>query len=275
MSFRGNVDKLIADADEIVRRLRAGKAGCVQLMREYHVAYATLRKHIYSKLTGEEIAAIRHCGHVRAGKKSGFQKGHIPWSKGVKGLRHSPATEFKPGCIRGMAARKYRAIGTIQVRIVRLTRRQNRRGRKPKLENRKRNRWIKVADGGRPQDRWVAYARHVWEQAHGPIPKGMRVVHLDGDSMNDALANLKPMTPAEAMRYQRARDPEMERRRLAAVPAAARRRWKGHRERKANLPPLRIVAHQCHACGWSAPDTPDRCPKCGGGAFEPIKRKTA
>ena len=30
-------------------------------------------------------------------KKGSFKKGHTPWNKGIKGLHHSPATEFKKG----------------------------------------------------------------------------------------------------------------------------------------------------------------------------------
>ena len=32
--------------------------------------------------------------------------------------------------------------------------------------------------------------RYVWEQAHGPIPPGHRIIHLDGDPLNCELDNL-------------------------------------------------------------------------------------
>lgn len=51
---------------------------------------------------------------------------------------------------------------------------------------------VKVKDGPDLDqwDRWVAKHRLVWEQAHGPIPEGMMVVFLDGNTRNCELSNL-------------------------------------------------------------------------------------
>lgn len=52
-------------------------------------------------------------------------------------------------------------------------------------------------------DRWVdwRFVHHiVWEQAHGPIPKGRCIIFRDGNKMNPVLANLALVTQAERNR---------------------------------------------------------------------------
>lgn len=49
-------------------------------------------------------------------------------------------------------------------------------------------RFIKIRMAGK--NRWKLYARHLWEQTHGPIPEGKQVLHADGDSLNDDPSNL-------------------------------------------------------------------------------------
>lgn len=43
---------------------------------------------------------------------------------------------------------------------------------------------------------WYAH-RVVWEAAHGPIPEGMQIDHLDADAGNNALSNLDLVTPQQ------------------------------------------------------------------------------
>ncbi|MCU1197511.1 HNH endonuclease [Stenotrophomonas maltophilia] len=43
---------------------------------------------------------------------------------------------------------------------------------------------------------WYAH-RLVWEAAHGPIPEGMQIDHLDSNAGNNALSNLDLVTPQE------------------------------------------------------------------------------
>ena len=42
--------------------------------------------------------------------------------------------------------------------------------------------------------------RRVWEDAHGPIPEGMEIHHVDGDKHNNALENLHLCTRREHLR---------------------------------------------------------------------------
>lgn len=39
-----------------------------------------------------------------------------------------------------------------------------------------------------------------WEQAYGPVPKGMQLHHIDGNKQNNDLANLALVTPMEHRR---------------------------------------------------------------------------
>ncbi|MFN0133451.1 MAG: HNH endonuclease signature motif containing protein [Phycisphaerales bacterium] len=66
---------------------------------------------------------------------------------------------------------------------------------------------IKVATTG-PR-RWVDYARWWWINNKGPVPRGMRVVHLDGDKLNDDPANLACVTPGDHVFLWHDRNPDL------------------------------------------------------------------
>lgn len=63
----------------------------------------------------------------------------------------------------------------------------------------RRARFIKVATSGTPAQRWRPYSRWLWEQHNGPVPDGKLVIHLDGDRLNDDLANLALGTSDDAL----------------------------------------------------------------------------
>lgn len=58
---------------------------------------------------------------------------------------------------------------------------------------------LKLRDGAELKQwgRWVLKHRYVWEQAHGPIPEGMMVIFLDGNTRNCELSNLALVSKAE------------------------------------------------------------------------------
>lgn len=53
------------------------------------------------------------------------------------------------------------------------------------------NVYLKVRVNGRV--RYILEHRHIWEQAHGPIPKGFAVYHKNGDLSDNRLENLDMM----------------------------------------------------------------------------------
>lgn len=56
-------------------------------------------------------------------------------------------------------------------------------------------RFVKVRNGGPPGRRWISYARGWWLKNRGPIPPGKRVLHKDGDCLNDEPSNFVLGTP--------------------------------------------------------------------------------
>lgn len=58
---------------------------------------------------------------------------------------------------------------------------------------------IKVRSDGPQGRRWMHLGAYLYQQAHGPVPEGMRVIHLDGDRLNCDLANLRAVTPSDAL----------------------------------------------------------------------------
>jgi len=105
-----------------------------------------------------------------------FKPGLVPWNRGKKGLRVSPATEFKPG----MTPVNKTSIGSVRIRTD---------------KNGKPRAFVKVAD----PNVWRLRAVVEWESAHGPLAPGLVVHHRDRDSLNDAIDNLQALTRAEHM----------------------------------------------------------------------------
>ncbi len=103
--------------------------------------------------------------------KTAFTEGHEPWNKGKKGIHLSPATEFKKGQ-RGI---KHLPVGTVTIRAD---------------KNGTKRRWMKVKD----PNIWIEYAKYIWEQKHGEIPKALLIHHIDFDSLNDSPDNLAAIT---------------------------------------------------------------------------------
>ena len=267
MSYRGNVAKVEADAEVIVNRLLAGAATVCGICREYRCGYRTLMRVYIARTTPDQREAVRKRALSRGGIANRFKKGHVPWNKGVKGIHLSPATEFKAGGLRGQAARNWRPIGTVTTRTDKPKRRRG-PGRPPK--RRSRQRWIKIKDDGRLQDRWIPLTRWFWQRANGPVPAGSFIVHADGDTMNDSPDNLRLVDNRGHLALLLARDPSMEQRCRAAAGKAALHR---HRMDRSELHKARgpvATRWQCHGCGADFGRRPEQCPKCGGCSFERI-----
>jgi len=107
------------------------------------------------------------------GMNGRFEKGHIPWNKGLKGMHLSPSTEFKTGdkimekhpCWKG-------GVQHMTNDCVYINTRPNERARRPHL-------------------------------VVGNVPAGCVVYHLDGNRHNDSPENLEVITRKELLKRNR------------------------------------------------------------------------
>jgi|SRR6476660_8509877 len=109
--------------------------------------------------------------------KGAFKPGTEPWNKGKKGIHLSPETEFKDGQHVGENHPSWK--GGVQT---------------PK------NDCVHLWDGNGKRAR---RPRKIYEEAHGPIPAGFIVIHLDDDSHNDHPDNLKAISRADNIKRNR------------------------------------------------------------------------
>lgn len=110
---------------------------------------------------------------LNSGLTGHFDKGHIPPNKGRKGYC-APGAEkghFRPG----HRPHNKTPIGTVLVKSDGYL-------------------WQKVGEGCRD---WRQLSHILWEQAHGPVPEGCRLIYKDGDKLNCTLSNLALVTLSE------------------------------------------------------------------------------
>ncbi len=117
----------------------------------------------------------------KIGASGRFQKGFLPWNKGIKfdsgGRSHE--TRFKPGNRGGKAVELYQPIGAERI------------SKDGYLQR-------KVNDDMPRQKRWRGVHILVWEEANGPLPAGHAVTFRDGNKQHIALENLELLTRAKA-----------------------------------------------------------------------------
>lgn len=109
---------------------------------------------------------------------------------------------------------------------------------------------IKVRSHGPKSRYWMDYARWLWEQHRGPVPCGLRVAHVDGDTLNDDLNNLELCTAADIAFLWHDRNPEASAANYQALRAATadcnRLRSRIHRETRWLNDSWYAVDHQRH-----------------------------
>ena len=119
-----------------------------------------------------------------------FSKGHIPANAGTRRPGWGPGrmkeTQFKRGERSGVAARNWRPIGTIlpdPEGYLRIKIREAEHGKEP--------------TGFGNTRVWPLLQRHVWEQHHGPIPRGHNVAFKNGNRQDCSIENLECISRAE------------------------------------------------------------------------------
>ncbi|HEX6827374.1 MAG TPA: HNH endonuclease signature motif containing protein [Burkholderiales bacterium] len=119
---------------------------------------------------------------VRRSPATEFQPGQVPHNKGLRRPGWAPGrmreTQFKPGQVSKRWDPEVYCVGALRI-------------------NSDGGLDIKVADGPRG---WCCMARWVWEQAHGPIPRGRAVRYRNGDSHDTRIENLYLATRRDLMR---------------------------------------------------------------------------
>jgi hypothetical protein len=127
-------------------------------------------------------------GRIEPGDTRGvsgrFRKGQASWNKGRKGFDaggRSHETRFKPGHRAGRAAERYQPIGSERVTKDGYLQR-------------------KVNDDRPFQRRWKMVHRLVWEEHHGPVPKGYAIGFLNGDKQDCRIENLALISRRDLMK---------------------------------------------------------------------------
>lgn len=115
------------------------------------------------------------------GEKAKFKAGHVPANKGKKIENPNPKslqTCFKVGHVPHNSL----VVGEIAEKDGYL--------------------WKKVQEG-RGRFGWKQLHRIIYEEAHGPIPEGGKIIFLDGDKRNFKIENLKLVTNNELLQMNR------------------------------------------------------------------------
>jgi hypothetical protein len=140
-------------------------------------------------LAGPAACRLRRGDNV--GVASRFQKGHVPANKGLRRPGWGPGrmkeTQFRKGERRGVAARNWRPVGTILADpegYLRIKVREAQPG--------------EAYGFGNPRV-WPLLHRHVWEAAHGPLPKGHAIAFRNRDRKDVHLDNLECISRRELM----------------------------------------------------------------------------
>ena len=130
------------------------------------VGQVNSRAFILRLLQSREYMALERPGHT--GNATSFTAGNTPWNKGAsfEAGGRSIETQFKPGLRSGRTAVLWRPIGSLRLTHDGTLQR-------------------KVTDTGNTARDYVSVHKLVWEQAHGPVPKGHIVVFKPGLRTSD------------------------------------------------------------------------------------------
>jgi hypothetical protein len=117
---------------------------------------------------------------IQSGRTGRFANGHRPFNKGMKGWQaggRSAETRFKTG----NRPQTWVPVGSTRVIKDGILQR-------------------KISDTGYTPRDWQSVHSMLWEEHHGPVPKGHIVVFRDGNNKNICIENLELISMTENMR---------------------------------------------------------------------------
>ena len=133
-----------------------------------------------TRMTRRQIRSAVHNRGIVSGRTGRFEKSFRPHNKGIKGWQaggRSAETRFKPG------RRPHTWVPVGSERVV-----------KGGILQRK------ISDTGYPPRDWKSVHGLLWEEHHGPIPKGHLVIFRNGDINDIRIENLELVSRPENMR---------------------------------------------------------------------------
>lgn len=162
---------------EIAERLGVTSA---QIWREAHRLKLKKSTEVIREMARERITAPDH-----PSARYRYPKGHVPANKGLRRPGYAPGrmaeTQFRKG------ERRWKPVGSVIADPEGFLR--------VKIRER-----INGSPAGWDKRIWPLVHHRVWEQHHGPVPAGHKVIFKDGDRANCAIENLELITHAEMMR---------------------------------------------------------------------------
>lgn len=177
-----------------------------RLAQCYGMAHKLGLKKSAEYLAGPDACRLRRDDHP--GSAYRYQSGHKPWNTGLKGWTaggRSAETRFKKGNRTGRARAVYQPIGAERI------------SKDGYLQR-------KVNDDFPLQRRWKGVHLIVWEERHGPVPKGYKVFFVNGDKRDIRIGNLALISDADNMRRNSLHNQPREIRQLIQLRGALNRK---------------------------------------------------
>ena len=134
--------------------------------------------------TQAQIKTYIHNNGVLSGRTGCFEKGHVNWNAGTKGLTSANKNSFKPG----EKPKNSKPLGH------------------ERIDKRDGTILIKVAEPNPytpAKTRYKAKAVVVWEKHNGPKPKGHAITFRDNNNQNCEYENLMLLTKRELLQINR------------------------------------------------------------------------
>lgn len=138
------------------------------------------------RISARAFNSYRKRHGLKCGVNCQFKKGAAPINKGKKqtefmtadGIKRSSVTRFK----KGQVSINHRPVGSERINVDGYCE-------------------IKVAE----PNKWKLRGRAVYEVEYGPISKGHKLVHINGNSVDDRLENLVVLTNSEMARLNQSK----------------------------------------------------------------------